>query len=56
MALIATDMGWRENPETGADEFFIVLKAETQDDIPVLNASDVWTSTPLTLSRADVEA
>ena len=53
MALIATSMGWRENPETGVPEFAITLGAETEADVPMLTFGDICKSVPLRLVRKE---
>lgn len=53
MALIATRIGLELNPETNEQEFVIRLVAQTQMDVPELNAGDVWGETPLRLLRRD---
>lgn len=53
MALVAKSIGWRKDEETGADEFTIVLVAQTQGDVPALTFHDVIKQVPLRLARRD---
>ena len=51
MPLIATKIGLELNPETNEQEFVIRLVAQRKEDVPDLNAGDVWGETPLILMR-----
>ena len=51
MPLIATKIGWEDDPDTGAKVFIIRLKADKEKDVPDITFGDVWNSIPLKLER-----
>lgn len=53
MALVAKSFGWQKNNETGNEEFLVVLKAQSQDDVPSLTFGDLIEKVPLLIVRQE---